>query len=64
MSSVDFKLQQQIEISINKSKVSRKTLKGKIVYISKHFITVQNEDHIRESFNFTDFSIGNIQVKH
>ena len=64
MSSVDFKLQQQIEISINKSKVSRKTLKGKIVYISKHFITVQNEDNIKESFNFIDFSIGNIQVKH
>jgi len=64
MNSVDFKLQQPIEILIKKSKVSRKTLKGKIVYISEHFITVQNENHIRESFNFIDFSLGKIQLKH
>lgn len=63
MSSVDFKLQQQIEIFIKKSKVSNRILKGKIVYISDHFITVQGENRIRESFSFIDFSLGKIQLR-
>ena len=64
MNSVNFKLQQQVEILIKKSKVSCKTLKGKIVYISDYFITVQGENHIRESFNIIDFSLGKIHLKH
>ena len=64
MNSIDFKLQQQIEISINKPRVFSKSFKGKIIYISKHFITLQNEEHIRESFKYIDFSIGDIQLKH
>ncbi|MCM1990906.1 hypothetical protein [Oceanirhabdus seepicola] len=64
MNSIDFKLQQQIEISINKPRSFSKSFKGKIIYISKHFITLQNEDHIRESFKYIDFSIGDIQLKH
>ncbi|WBW99641.1 hypothetical protein [Oceanirhabdus sp. W0125-5] len=64
MSSTDFKLQQQVEILINKPRVSSKSFKGKIIYISKDFITVQNKMSIKESFKFVDFSIGDIQLKH
>lgn len=64
MNSLDFKLQQPIEILINKPRVSNKIFKGKVIYISDYFITVQNKDHIRESFKYVDFSIGDIQLKH
>lgn len=63
MNATSFKLEQQIEILINKPRMSVKSFKGKIVYISNYFITVQNNNRIRESFKFVDFSIGDIQLK-
>lgn len=63
MDSTNFRLEQQIEILINKSRVSAKTFKGKVIYISNHFITVQNEDRVKESFSFIDFSTGQFELK-
>ncbi len=63
MTSTDFRLKQQIEILITKPRSSGKSFKGKVIYISENFITVQNEFRIRESFKYIDFSIGDIQLK-